>query len=585
MAKKPSVTTVSSGFASNTQLNANFTALRDAFDNTLSLDGSSPNAMGADLDLNNNDLLNASVVNTATLKIGGVNVVPSAAAALAIKKEFNTVAALLADTGTYSSYAENDYLRVVDGGFTYRVAASGASDQHVTTAGGVKLYVLKTGFSSPYVAGQYNIHPSNSGSMNHAAIQNALDKLETAGGGSLDIPPGNYSVAFDINMRNNTGLKGSNQGFWAKAPGNGSRLSLGDGKSIIFAEENASVQGFFINVSASSQVPLVRFDTAAPVGSCSLKNCTLNGGYYEQLDTSSSIACVFEDLLLINGLTGRNTFSTYRGAMLAGGTDNFFHRIEANATSGFSGISATGYAGAIVLEGSNNWLTDCISELSDFGLYTKSGSHHRVTAHRSDLNFGHGIILGSAAVTFSGVDCVNNANTSPADTYSGVIAIGNAKGAMRNLTVMNLDRPRLLYAVDLNLASDATPDFSVDLVNWNNVLNVVRTNNFNPASVTLAAKISRTTVTSGTLDVNGASKFILSASSPQTITALTGGYFGQEVEIISESANVTLGHNSGTTDPKIFLNSLANFTFGSPGYIRRFRLVPRGGSAARWIEV
>lgn len=142
MAKKPTVTTVSSGFASNTQLNSNFTALRDAFDNTLSLDGSTPNAMQADLDLNNNDLLNASVVNTATLKIGGVNVVPSAATALAIKKEFNTVAALLADTGTYSSYAENDYLRVVDGGFTYRVAASGVTNQHVTTAGGVKLYTL-----------------------------------------------------------------------------------------------------------------------------------------------------------------------------------------------------------------------------------------------------------------------------------------------------------------------------------------------------------------------------------------------------------------------------------------------------------
>ena len=49
MAKKPTLTTITSGYASNTQLNNNFSELRNAFDNTLSLDGSTPNAMQADL--------------------------------------------------------------------------------------------------------------------------------------------------------------------------------------------------------------------------------------------------------------------------------------------------------------------------------------------------------------------------------------------------------------------------------------------------------------------------------------------------------------------------------------------------------
>ncbi len=71
MAKRPSVTTISSGFASNTQLNTNFTAIRDAFDNTLSLDGSTPNAMQADLDLNGNQILNAGVIETSGLTING----------------------------------------------------------------------------------------------------------------------------------------------------------------------------------------------------------------------------------------------------------------------------------------------------------------------------------------------------------------------------------------------------------------------------------------------------------------------------------------------------------------------------------
>ena len=60
MAKKPTLTTITSGYASNTQLNNNFSELRDAFDNTLSLDGSTPNAMGANLDMNSNAIINAS---------------------------------------------------------------------------------------------------------------------------------------------------------------------------------------------------------------------------------------------------------------------------------------------------------------------------------------------------------------------------------------------------------------------------------------------------------------------------------------------------------------------------------------------
>lgn len=58
MAKKPTVTTITSGFASVTTLNANYEALRDAFDNTISRDGSTPNTMTADFDMNSNDILN-----------------------------------------------------------------------------------------------------------------------------------------------------------------------------------------------------------------------------------------------------------------------------------------------------------------------------------------------------------------------------------------------------------------------------------------------------------------------------------------------------------------------------------------------
>jgi len=69
MAKTATVNTITSGYASQTQLNENFFNINNALNNTLSRDGSLPNAMNADLDLNNNDLLNVKAIY-----VDGVNV-------------------------------------------------------------------------------------------------------------------------------------------------------------------------------------------------------------------------------------------------------------------------------------------------------------------------------------------------------------------------------------------------------------------------------------------------------------------------------------------------------------------------------
>lgn len=81
MAKKPDITTIASGYYSRQALNSNFENLQAGFDNTLSLDGSTPNAMGADLDMNSNDILNADVVNASALRLDGVLVSSSSLAA------------------------------------------------------------------------------------------------------------------------------------------------------------------------------------------------------------------------------------------------------------------------------------------------------------------------------------------------------------------------------------------------------------------------------------------------------------------------------------------------------------------------
>lgn len=74
---KLSLNTIGSRYGSIDALNDNFDAIEAAIENTLSLDGTSPNEMEADLDLNGHDLLNVGEVNTASLRLNGVAVSPS----------------------------------------------------------------------------------------------------------------------------------------------------------------------------------------------------------------------------------------------------------------------------------------------------------------------------------------------------------------------------------------------------------------------------------------------------------------------------------------------------------------------------
>lgn len=55
---KLTLNTISSGYASNTALNVNFGLIETALENTLSRDGTTPNTMTSDLDMNGNRILN-----------------------------------------------------------------------------------------------------------------------------------------------------------------------------------------------------------------------------------------------------------------------------------------------------------------------------------------------------------------------------------------------------------------------------------------------------------------------------------------------------------------------------------------------
>ena len=169
MAKRPTVTSISSGYASNTQLNANFEALRDGFDNTLSLDGSVPNAMEVDFDLDGNDIINGGTLNASDITVGGTSLATQVSAAAtsasnAATSETNAAASaasaaidaesvlntLLVYTGTWltaTAYAVNDL--ATDSGSTYICVVAHTSGTFSTDLGDGKWAL----FASKGVAG------------------------------------------------------------------------------------------------------------------------------------------------------------------------------------------------------------------------------------------------------------------------------------------------------------------------------------------------------------------------------------------------------------------------------------------------
>lgn len=74
MAKKPNLSSIGNILNSSAIINANWVNIQTSFDNTLSRDGSTPNQMEADIDLNSNDLLNVGSLNVSSIILSGQNV-------------------------------------------------------------------------------------------------------------------------------------------------------------------------------------------------------------------------------------------------------------------------------------------------------------------------------------------------------------------------------------------------------------------------------------------------------------------------------------------------------------------------------
>ena len=234
MAKKPDITTIASGYYSRQALNTNFENLQDGFDNTLSLDGSTPNSMGADLDMNSNDILNAGTVNTSILKLDGTAVVAgdlSASGATLSSDSHTGNGSTTAFSMSYDPFIKDNTQVYIDGVYqeksTYSISGTTLTFSEAPPLNaGVEIVVTRTLDFGATDAANVNYTQADTGSVNRT-VEAKLQELVSVkdfgavGDGVIDdtsafqaavntldkvyIPEGNYKITSQITLPVGTG--------------------------------------------------------------------------------------------------------------------------------------------------------------------------------------------------------------------------------------------------------------------------------------------------------------------------------------------------------------------------------------------
>lgn len=163
----------------SSQMNDAFTKITEAFDNTVSRDGSSPNTMSADLDLNSNDILNVNTLESENVNVNGTLTVNGSPIGASIPVFSSTEDGLVPASGG----GTDNFLRA-DG--TWAEPAGGGG-------GGSSAWSDLTDVPAPVTA----LSGVNTGDETASSILTKLLTVDGAGSGlDADLLDGQSSAAF-----------------------------------------------------------------------------------------------------------------------------------------------------------------------------------------------------------------------------------------------------------------------------------------------------------------------------------------------------------------------------------------------------
>lgn len=232
MSKKPSIATLTGALGSLVStVNNNFASVGNAFDNTLSRDGSAPNTMLADFDMNSNDILNGKDAYLQNLYLNGSRVVPTSLT-----------------------------------NFSYTQAVDNAVERNIDEFLAERITVTDFGAS-----------PSASASVNGAAFQAASDwwRLAKLRRGVIVVPQGEYVV--DRPLFSDDTINANFAGF-STGQGLGLVGEFGPGNVIIkpqYTPRGLRTAGLWAGEYA--EIPFIEWVQPTKTGFFYLRNITIEG--------------------------------------------------------------------------------------------------------------------------------------------------------------------------------------------------------------------------------------------------------------------------------------------------------------------
>ena len=262
---KLNLSNITSGYGAVAALNANFDAIETAVEKTLSRDGTTPNEMLANLDMNGNDILNANAVDVSSLTINGTPVQPSTGVTVAQAFQSYTFTATLGQTSfsvsPYTPYVASVQVEVNGlslppadisvSGTNVVIPACSAGDEVVirrytdapspfpvadditfTPAGTINTRSVQSKLRDVVSVKDFGADPTGASSSS-TAISNAQTYLASIGGGTLYFPPGEYKVTTPIVMQPGITYQGPMKAGLAAYNPNRSRIFSSTGNIFV----------------------------------------------------------------------------------------------------------------------------------------------------------------------------------------------------------------------------------------------------------------------------------------------------------------------------------------------------------------
>lgn len=254
-----------------------------------------------------------------------------------------------------------------------------------------------------------------------AALQAAVDLLNAADGGIIDLPP-KMAVA-SIILKSKVILRGQHRGVqtFSYVPSTRLKAPVAGGDAISGGTVNGGgIMGIqFIGRGAATASKGINITSANKV---IFSDLNFNDFADEGLLVSGGVASEFTHVFAQNCLLD-TTRAAKTGVFDVDGTDHWISTMEVTASVGAL-TDANAYCGAIVIKGSNHFCHSLVGETSDFGIRFEA-TNSRLSICRSDLNLGNGWEITGSNNKFIGCDSLSNGSET-VNTYDGWYITGNS---------------------------------------------------------------------------------------------------------------------------------------------------------------